>query len=194
MKRPRLSSARVQVRSAAKRAGSLTRRMIGISAVWILLLLGLGGYTLDRVLTSAITDNFDAQLEYVLTAMIASAEIGPEGEVLFNRALADQRFLEPYSGLYYQISGAGSEPFPSRSLWDGGSQVGGRTTTARSIIYDSERISRGEAAHHRARRPAARLAGALALPGRAEPRRDSTSRSACSAGPWSAPSASSASA
>ena len=39
--------------------------------------------------------------------MISSAEIGPEGEVLFNRAPADQRFLEPYSGLYYQVSGAG---------------------------------------------------------------------------------------
>ncbi|HST36760.1 MAG TPA: HAMP domain-containing sensor histidine kinase, partial [Allosphingosinicella sp.] len=39
-------------------------------------------------------------------------------EVLFTRALGDQRFLEPYSGLYYQISGAGAEPFPSRSLWD----------------------------------------------------------------------------
>ena len=39
--------------------GSLTRRMIGISALWIVLLLGLGGYALDRVLTSAITSNFD---------------------------------------------------------------------------------------------------------------------------------------
>ena len=99
-------------------SGSLTRRMIGISALWIVLLLGFGGYALDRVLTSAITANFDAQLEYVLTAMIASSEIGPEGEVLFNRAPADQRFLEPYSGVYYQITGDGADPFQSRSLWD----------------------------------------------------------------------------
>jgi signal transduction histidine kinase len=118
MKFPRLNLRRFQVQRAVKRAGSLTRRMIVISAVWIVLLLGLGGYTLDRVLASAITSNFDAQLDYVLTAMISSSEIGPEGEVLFTRALADQRFLEPYSGLYYQISGTGSEPFPSRSLWD----------------------------------------------------------------------------
>ncbi|HTU12826.1 MAG TPA: ATP-binding protein [Allosphingosinicella sp.] len=92
--------------------------MIGVSALWIALLLGVGGYTLDRFLVSAITSNFDSQLDYVLTAMISSAEIGPDGEVLFTRSLADQRFLEPYSGLYYQISGRGSEPFPSRSLWD----------------------------------------------------------------------------
>src|SRR5688572_4235983 len=101
-----------------KRTGSLTRRMIVVAAIWIAMLLGVGGYALDRVLTSAITDNFDAQLDYVLTAMIASSEIGPEGEVLFNRPPADQRFLEPYSGLYYQISGEGFDPFPSRSLWD----------------------------------------------------------------------------
>jgi signal transduction histidine kinase len=92
--------------------------MIGISAVWIILLLGLGGFALDRFFTSAITTNFDGQLEYVLNAMIASSEIGPEGEVLFNRPPADQRFIEPYSGLYYQISGGASDPFQSRSLWD----------------------------------------------------------------------------
>ena len=92
--------------------------MIGISAIWIIVLLGGGGYALDRFLTSAITSNFDSQLDYVLTAMISSSEIGADGEVFFNRALADQRFLEPYSGPYYQVTGAGAEPFPSRSLWD----------------------------------------------------------------------------
>jgi hypothetical protein len=87
--------------SGRRSTGSLTRRMIGVATLWILLLLGVGGIALDRVLSTAITRNFDAQLDYVLTAMIASSEIGPEGEVLFNRPPADQRFLEPYSGLYY---------------------------------------------------------------------------------------------
>ncbi|HEY5712637.1 MAG TPA: HAMP domain-containing sensor histidine kinase [Allosphingosinicella sp.] len=119
MKFPRLSVRRLWVRTAGRRnTGSLTRRMIGIASLWIVLLLGLGGFALDQVLRNAITGNFDAQLDYVLTAMISSSEIGPDGEVLFNRALADQRFLEPYSGLYYQISGQGFEPYPSRSLWD----------------------------------------------------------------------------
>lgn len=101
-----------------RKSGSLTRRMIGIATVWIAILLGVGGFALDRVLTTAITRNFDAQLDYVLTALIASSEIGPEGEIFLNRAPADQRFLEPYSGLYFQISGQGFEAFPSRSLWD----------------------------------------------------------------------------
>lgn len=101
-----------------RNTGSLTRRMIGVAALWIFLLLLGGGLALDRVLSSAIERNFDAQLEIVLRGMIVSAEIGPDGEVRFNRPLADQRFVEPYSGLYFQISAPGFEPFRSRSLWD----------------------------------------------------------------------------
>ena len=92
--------------------------MIGIAAAWIVVLLFGGGFALDRVLTDAVTRNFDNQLEYVLTAMIGSAEIGPDGEVFLNRPLGDQRFLEPNSGLYWQISGEGHDDFASRSLWD----------------------------------------------------------------------------
>lgn len=98
--------------------GSLSRRMIGMASLWISVLLFAGGLALDRVLVSAVSSNFDNQLEYVLTAMISSAEIGPDGEVRLNRPLGDQRFLEPNSGLYWQISGPGHEDFPSRSLWD----------------------------------------------------------------------------
>ncbi|EQB04413.1 signal transduction histidine kinase [Sphingobium wenxiniae] len=104
--------------SAVRSTGSLSRRMIGVAALWISVLLLGGGVALDRVLSDAITRNFDDGLNYVLTAMIASAEIGPDGEVLFNRPLADQRFLEPNSGLYYQISAKGHEDWRSRSLWD----------------------------------------------------------------------------
>lgn len=92
--------------------------MILTAAVWISILLFGGGLALDRVLTSSVEQNFDNQLEYVLTAMIASAEIGPDGEIRMNRPLGDQRFLEPNSGLYWQITGKGAIPFPSRSLWD----------------------------------------------------------------------------
>ena len=92
--------------------------MIGIAAAWIVVLLLGGGVALDRVLVNAVTRNFDNQLEYALNAMIASAEIDPSGEVFFNRPLGDQRFLEPNSGLYWQISGKGHDDFTSRSLWD----------------------------------------------------------------------------
>jgi signal transduction histidine kinase len=104
--------------SSRRGMGSLTRRMTGVAALWIVLLLLLGGFALNRVLTRSIERNFDEQLEYVLNAMIAASEIGPDGEVRFNRPPADQRFIETYSGVYFQISGEGADTFPSRSLWD----------------------------------------------------------------------------
>jgi signal transduction histidine kinase len=118
--------------------GSLTRRMIGVAAIWIVVLLGVGGVALDRVLTAAITRNFDEQIGYVLTALIASSEIGPDGEAYLNRPPADQRFLEPYSGLYFQISGEGFDPFRSRSLWDRALAGGGNHRDFEVHSYDSQ--------------------------------------------------------
>ena len=105
--------------------------MMLIAAGWIAVLLLGGGIAFDRTLTGQITRNFDAQLSYLLNGMIASAEIGPDGEVFFNRALGDQRLLEPNSGLYWQIRGAGHDDFPSRSLWD-------RTLDVRTDHLDKE--------------------------------------------------------
>jgi signal transduction histidine kinase len=123
--------------------GSLGRRMIVIATLWISLLLFGGGMALDRVLAGAVTRNFDDSLEYVLTAMIASAEIGPGGEVLLNRPLGDQRFLEPYSGLYYQISGKGFDHFRSRSLWDRALEIHGGHGDDQIHVYDSNEFADG---------------------------------------------------
>ena len=123
--------------------GSLTRRLIAISALWIFILLSGGGVTLDRVLTQAVTDNFDSQLDYVLAAMIASSEIDPEGAVRLNRPLGDQRFLEAHSGLYFQVSGSGYERFPSPSLWDRSLQVNPMPKGQLVRTYDSDEFSDG---------------------------------------------------
>lgn len=125
----------------ARGTGSLSRRMIIIAAGWITLLLIAGGLALDRVLVNAVSDNFDDQMEYVLTAMLASAEIGPDGEVRLNRPLGDQRFLEPNSGLYWQISGKDKMPFPSRSLWDRTLRVDFSHTDANPHFRSSDEFS-----------------------------------------------------
>jgi signal transduction histidine kinase len=128
-------------RMKGQRIGSLTRRMIGVAALWIVALLLIGGFALDRVITRSIVDSFDNQLVFILNSMIASSEIGPDGEVRFNRAPADQRFVEPYSGLYFQISGAGAETFPSRSLWDRRLRVVDTHDDLKPHLYDSDEFS-----------------------------------------------------
>ena len=134
----KVAIAEVPVRMPVAVKGSLSRRMILVAAIWIAVLLGSGGFALDRVLSQAVTRNFDDQLEYVLRSLLNSSEIGPEGEVIFTReAAADQRFVEPYSGLYWQVSGKGREDFPSRSLWDRRLAFGGTHDDRNVHFYDS---------------------------------------------------------
>ena len=134
---PVTAAAEAPGRPESRNIGSLTRRMIVVAALWITLLLLAGGFALDRVQTASIVKNFDEQLEYVLNAMIAASEIGPDGEVRFNRPPADQRFIEPYSGVYFQVSGEGADTFPSRSLWDRRLRVINRHNDVDVHKYDS---------------------------------------------------------
>jgi signal transduction histidine kinase len=114
--------------------------MMLIAAGWITILLLGGGIALDRTLSALIERQFDEQLNYTLTAMIASAEIDPLGDVWFNRPLGDQRFLEPYSGQYWQINGEGHDPYLSRSLWDRTLEVSGRRAKDEPFYHDSDQF------------------------------------------------------
>jgi signal transduction histidine kinase len=106
------------VRRLRTRRFSLSQRILLLAAIWITGLVILGGLALERIVTGTIVSNFDVRLEESLSAMIAAAELDPYGEVRFNRPPVEPRFNEPYSGLYWQVSGEGHEPFRSRSLWD----------------------------------------------------------------------------
>ncbi|ABC62534.1 two-component signal transduction histidine kinase [Erythrobacter litoralis HTCC2594] len=59
---------------------------------------------------------YDEQLTAHLDALIAAAEIGPDGEIFLTRPMGDSRFIEPGSGFYWQISADDREDFTSRSL------------------------------------------------------------------------------
>jgi signal transduction histidine kinase len=121
--------------------GSLTRRMIVVAAAWIAVLLIIGGFALDRVLTRSIISSSNDQLIYVLNSMIGASEIDPVGEVRFSRPPADQRFMQPYSGMYFQVSGAGHEPYISRSLWDRHLGVHDSGFHVEPNVYDSREFS-----------------------------------------------------
>ena len=122
-----------------RHTGSLSSRMMLIAAGWITILLAVGGFGLDRTLTGLVTRNFDDQLDYIVDAMIGSAELGPDGEWMYNRELSDQRFLEPYSGQYWQIEGEGQQPYPSRSLWERELDLRGLGADG-AEFYDSEQF------------------------------------------------------
>jgi signal transduction histidine kinase len=86
----------------------------------------------------------------MLNSMVDSAEIGPLGEVRFSRAPADQRFIQPYSGLYYQVTDLPADSCrlhvesslcdPSRSLWDRRLQVTDTHFDVKPHLYDSDQF------------------------------------------------------
>jgi hypothetical protein len=127
-------------RKRRKRRGSLGRRMIGIAAAWIMVLLAGGGVALDRVLSREITAGFDDGIEYQLIALIRSTDIASDGRIELVQQLSEQRFFEPYSGLYWQISGTGGDPQTSRSLWDRALDVGKTHSDENIHSYDSEQF------------------------------------------------------
>ncbi|WP_422723163.1 sensor histidine kinase [Erythrobacter alti] len=124
---------------AVTHTGSLSRRMMLIAAGWIVILLSVGGVALDRVLTSQLQSEFDSRLTIPLNSMLRSAEVDPVWGVTFNSILGDQNYLEPGSGSYWQISGEGYEPYPSRSLWDDRLIVRD-VDAADPIFYDSDQF------------------------------------------------------
>ncbi len=89
-----------------------------MAGLWTALALGAGGFLLSAAFRDFVQTGFDARLTQTLDSMIGASELAPEGFVRFNRPLSDQRFIEPYSGWYWQVTAPGQEPFRSRSLWD----------------------------------------------------------------------------
>jgi signal transduction histidine kinase len=138
-------------RAHRRRTGSLTRRMIGVAALWIIALLLIGGFGLNRVLSRSIVESVDNQLVYMLNSMIGAAEIGPAGEVRFSRAPADQRFVQAYSGLYFQVTDVPGDScrlhaetpmcYPSPSLWDRRLRVSTGHVDLKPHLYDSDEFS-----------------------------------------------------
>ena len=136
----------------------------------------------DRARSSAISTSSSNTSS---TRMIAASEIGPDGEVRFNRPPADQRFLEPYSGVYFQISGDGRRHLPV-ALAVGPPPAGpGPAQRRQAHLYDSHEFAGRAAAGRRARRHPARIERPLAVPGRPVARDDRRRRSATSARPCS---------
>ena len=83
----------------------------------------------------------DEQLDLVLVSLTSSAKIGSDGEVILANPLSDQRYQQPQSGYYWQISAAGHQDLPSRSLWDRTLEVkGSEASLGEPLYYDSNQF------------------------------------------------------
>lgn len=98
---------------------SLRIRFAIISALSIAVVLILAGASLAVLFERHAMRRANAELDTYVRQLAASVVLAPDGGVALARPLADPRFSEPLSGLYWQIEEAASGPkLRSRSLWD----------------------------------------------------------------------------
>lgn len=97
---------------------SISARLIGIAIVTILALLPLFGYLLSSAFMASAQLNFDQRIETYLLLLAGRIDLDGDGRIVFSRAPGDDRFEQPYSGWYWQISLRGEVRKTSRSLWD----------------------------------------------------------------------------
>lgn len=107
------------MRETRKRpAASLSTRLILGAAVWLVLILALGGGVLTWAFRDTVENEFSRRLEAVLNGMIASIATTADAGVTLTHPLGDPRFDQVYSGWYWQITEPSGRLLRSRSLWD----------------------------------------------------------------------------
>lgn len=106
------------------RTNSLAFRLIAIAAGWSLLGLAVGGLFLSSIFRGSVERSFDTRLLSDLEGVIAVAELDCAGTVAMPKPLIAERFMNPFSGWYWQISSVDADnakpkqTMRSRSLWD----------------------------------------------------------------------------
>lgn len=99
------------------KSGSLRFRLFLAGTVSVLAAMVLSAAGLTLLFERHVERRVVAELDIYLDQIIASLGTSPDGELALQQALADPRFTQPLSGLYWQVE-AGDTVLRSRSLWD----------------------------------------------------------------------------
>lgn len=97
--------------------GSLRARLIGGTALGLVVALGVGGLALSAAFRRSVEAAFDARLASLQLAVIAALDAPPDGPVRLARNVPNPDFDRVYSGWYWQVVD-GDVRLVSRSLWD----------------------------------------------------------------------------
>ena len=99
-------------------AHSLRLRLLVAAALSVTIILGIAGTGLGFLFERYVERRVGEELDRHLIQLASGIEVGTNGGIKVTRDLADPRFSEPLSGLYWQIDANGKEVARSRSLWD----------------------------------------------------------------------------
>ena len=99
---------------------SLRFRLLSASALSISSALFVAFFLLVNLFENHVERRFHKELEIHLHQLIAKLEVGEDNRIHLMGELADPRFNEPLSGLYWQVQDSKRPTlFRSQSLWDG---------------------------------------------------------------------------
>lgn len=99
---------------------SLRLRLLALTLAGVSIALMVAGVFLSGLFRDALMRQFQQGLEQQLDQLMARVSFDAQGRPLVDeQSLSDPRWQRPYSGLYWQINGAGQAVLlRSRSLWD----------------------------------------------------------------------------
>ena len=98
---------------------SIRGRFLLLSAATVGLALALTAALLISLFSSNIRKRIDSELTSHIKTLVGALSFGPDGALVRPKGPVDQRFAEPYGGLYWQISDAANGSLlRSTSLWD----------------------------------------------------------------------------
>ncbi len=99
---------------------SLTLRLALLAGLWVAAGLGLAAWFVGGIAARQIEVAFEARLEALLDGAAGAVALDAEGRLILGRAPAGADFDAPFSGAYWQVTGAagGGAVTTSRSLWD----------------------------------------------------------------------------
>lgn len=100
------------------RPDSLRARLILAALVWVLLASALGGVALSISFRNTVEHSFEQRALALLTTLVGTTEVAPDGTLSSSRPLGDPQFDRVYSGWYWLIVGNERMLLSSRSLWD----------------------------------------------------------------------------
>ena len=98
---------------------SLRKRFLLTSLAVSAAVLLLAGAFLYFLFERDFTERIHTETHNQLMQLISGLEIDEDGKILISQPMADPRFRQPNSGLYWQVQAKDNDVLRSRSLWDG---------------------------------------------------------------------------
>lgn len=103
---------------------SLRKRFLLTSLAVSAAVLLLTGAFLYVLFERDFKERIHTEVHNQLMQLISALEIDGDGQILISQPMADPRFRQPNSGLYWQVQTKDGDVLRSRSLWDGSVSTG----------------------------------------------------------------------